>query len=782
MNPEQLPKELTNLVNWSVTELGKVIQSELGEKGFDRIESLRQYVKTEDGGKLHGLLRIKSDLSQLSRQDQYAIAHSFALMLELINSCESAYRTHRLRQDTKIMTEEGHSFGHIIHVLTAHPTESRNPDIIYYFKKIQKLLEKHLVNEEEKDTTELFALLKITWRIPMSKQRKPTVMDEAEYIYSLALHEDVMRVFIEQTAQKLPFYIRSWVGGDKDGHPGVNEKTLLGSLQMARQFLLRWIQDKFSSFMKDLEPLAHTFGKHQSEMEHLLSLAAAIRKLLTQLKKIRAGDSKKVKALQKKLDQLLADYQRFLGIESSVLYEVRLLLKIFPGLVVPLELREEASLVHEALQSPLRKSAISRMLQLLGKIASENDPRFYVRGFVLSQTESAKDLIAGVQLVEKYLGKARLPVIPLFESAHSLSSSVSIVEEFLKNSVRRKYIENLWSKKFEVMLGYSDSAKENGSFPSRFLIYSAIRELEKVIKTHGFEPVFFHGSGGSVERGGGSIQEQTEWWPHSALNTVKMTVQGEMIYRNYSSPEILRSQLDRLESARDLSQRKEDRFESPRARKDLLTLSQFVQQSYQELLKEPAFLQLIETATPYIFLKDLKLGSRPAKRQGSIDIKHLRAIPWVLCWTQTRILFPSWWGIGSFWRNLNEEGKIHYIRAFVESSLFRSYIKLLGFTLEKVELEIFAMYLHSSELPKEVAEQTVQRFTEEYEQCRLAVREITGEESLLWYRPWLETSIALRSPLIHPLNILQLIALKEKDVTLLRETVTGVASGMLTTG
>ncbi|KHD89015.1 MAG: hypothetical protein OM95_06045 [Bdellovibrio sp. ArHS] len=782
MNPEKLPKELTSLVDWSVTELGNVIKSELGETGFARIESLRQYVKTEDGGKLTGLLKMKKDLSLLSAEDKYAIAHSFALMLELINACESAYRTHRLRQETQVRVEDGHAYGRVIHVLTAHPTESRNPDIIYYFKKIQSLLERHLEESQEKHTEELFALLKITWRIPMSKQHKPSVMDEAEYIYSLSLHEDVMRVYVEQLSQKLPFYIRSWVGGDKDGHPGVNEKTMLGSLQMSRHFLLQWMHSKFSIFMKDLEPLAHTFGKHQDQVSRLLGVARNIHKTLKQLKRIQSKDAKTVKTLQESLAVLLTDYQNFLGIKSELLDEMRLLLKVFPGLVVPLELREDSSLVHEALTVSSRKSVIARMLQQLGKITGDGDPRFYVRGFVLSQTESVGDLIAGVQLVEKYLGKARLPVVPLFESAQSLSSSVNIIESFLKSSSRRKWVENFWSKKFEVMLGYSDSAKENGSFPSRFLIYSAVRELEKVIKDHGLEPIFFHGSGGSVERGGGSIQEQTEWWPHSALDTVKMTVQGEMIYRNYSSPEILSSQLDRLQTARDQSQKSEQRFESPRARKDLLTLSQFMQQSYQALLQEPTFLQLVETATPYTFLKDLRLGSRPTKRQGAVDIKHLRAIPWVLCWTQTRILFPSWWGMGSFWKNLNEEGKIHYVRAFVESSLFRSYIKLLGFTLEKVELEIFSMYLHSSELPKEVAEEMVKRFTEEYEQCCLAVREITGEPSLLWYRPWLETSIALRSPLIHPLNILQLIALKDKDVQLLRETVTGIASGMLTTG
>ncbi|WP_250204281.1 phosphoenolpyruvate carboxylase, partial [Escherichia coli] len=58
-------------------------------------------------------------------------------------------------------------------------------------------------------------------------------------------------------------------------------------------------------------------------------------------------------------------------------------------------------------------------------------------------------------------------------------------------------IKKHWSSQLEVMLGYSDSAKENGSFPSRFLIQSAMLGLESVIEKHGLVPIFFHGSGGS---------------------------------------------------------------------------------------------------------------------------------------------------------------------------------------------------------------------------------------------------------------------------------------------
>ena len=145
-------------------------------------------------------------------------------------------------------------------------------------------------------------------------------------------------------------------------------------------------------------------------------------------------------------------------------------------------------------------------------------------------------------------------------------------------------------------------------------------------------------------------------------------------------------------------------------------------------------------------------------------------------------MFPSWWGVGSYWKTLNAEEKKNLKRAFRESTLFSSYVKLLGFTLQKVEMNIFYLYLEASHLPEAEKKKYADKFLKELTLCKRFFKELSGNNNYLWYRPWLKTSIQLRSPLIDPLNVLQLIALKEKDLLLLRETVTGVASGMLTTG
>lgn len=774
-----LPSELTGLVDWSVTELGRVIKIELGSAAFTRIEKIRRYVKSPATRDIHGLLRLKKDLKKLSSREHYEIAHAFALMLELINCCESAYRVFRL-EDEIDASYKPKTQGRIIHVLTAHPTESRNPKAIFFFKKIQELLRDRLCAENPRQSDDLHALLRMAWRISLSRTRKPTVMDEAEYVYSLALDEDIIELLIQQKLKSVPLYLRTWVGGDKDGHPGVDEKTLQGSLQLSRRQLTLWFRRHLQIYFEDLEPLEGVVKA--KDLVSLHRSVERVKSLLARVVKLEPGDGGRIQALCMAFDQTVKNHLALFGHETETLRKLQTLFNIFPALVIPLEIREDSRLVHEALSANAKNPNITRMMKKLHQLSGTADSRKYVRGFVLSQCESAEDIQAGIRLVEKYLGQGRLPVIPLFESAHSLGKGVQIVREFLGRSRNVTLIRKYWDQTFEVMLGYSDSSKENGAFPSRFLIQSAVLGLEAAISRKKLTPLFFHGSGGSVERGGGSIQEQTQWWPLSALQTPKMTIQGEMIYRNYISPLILERQLQLLEQERDERAKKPAVKLSRVNEKRLRRLADFIQASYQERLKNPDFHHMIEVATPYSFLNNLKLGSRPASRQGPLDTHTIRAIPWVLSWTQTRALFPSWWGFGSFWKTLNASEKKGYRQAFKESVLFRSYVKLLGFTLSKVELDVFALYVRDSKLEPAIAAEIERSFRQEYRLCLKCVREISGESNLLWYRRWLNQSIDLRSPLIHPLNVLQIIALENKDIPLLREAATGIACGMLTTG
>jgi phosphoenolpyruvate carboxylase len=288
-------------------------------------------------------------------------------------------------------------------------------------------------------------------------------------------------------------------------------------------------------------------------------------------------------------------------------------------------------------------------------------------------------------------------------------------------------------------------------------------------------PIFFQGSGGSIDRGGGRVQDQASWWPEGALRNYKVTIQGEMVERSMASPEITRSQLRRVAGVRHLRGKKEPS-------KAVVAFAMRIAEIYSAKIQDPKFLEVVEKATPYRYLDALKIGSRPAKRKKQLSVAGLRAIPWVLCWTQTRVLFPTWWGVGTAWKELSAAGKKALVKSAASDPLFSTYVRSLGFTLVKTELQVWNMYLEASTLPKKEREKLLKQFCDEVDAAVSFARAVLGTRDVLSPRPWLRESVHLRAPMIHPLNLLQIHAIRTKDFALLRLTVTGIASGMMTTG
>lgn len=777
----RLPKELTHAVNEAVSLLGKTIAREMSQDGFELVEKIRREVKksAEEKDLSKKYLQIEKlyeAMAALDEKTRFQVAHAFALMLELINRCESAYRTFRLGQTAIELKPQ--KVSKIIYVLTAHPTEARSVQVLELFRRIQKSILEALKEDSFSSVeAELAHLLSLAWRLSMSKRMAPTVADEAETIFSLLLTQANLELMAKYERKGMNIFIRTWVGGDKDGHPGVDEKVMLKSLSLSRRKILDiWLESLLKT-RADLQLLLEGaeepagYGRAVAELERLQSR-------LREMETVEPGDGDRVLSVHRQLEELSAVYKKMVGSASPHLGYLGSLTRLFPGLVVPLELREDSGLVREALQNPGRL-AIEKMLAALKDVTAGGSIIHYARGFILSMTESAGDILAGLELVKRATGSCRLPVVPLFETEKALEDSVEILGDFLKDEKRTCLLHEEWDRKFEVMLGYSDSAKQSGSLPSRYMIRLSLHHIEVLLQGHGFIPIFFHGSGGSVERGGGSIEEQTAWWPKSALTNFKATIQGEMIQRSFASPEILHGQL--LKIAHQSEKVSTARLTAEQKR-DLKKFVDGVKVHYQAAIAREDFLQVVEKATPYSYLEHMKIGSRPSKRSQGISMKSLRAIPWVLCWTQTRVLFPAWWGVGASWSKLSSAEKKSLRKTYEADPLFRSYMKLLGFTLAKIELAVWRLYLEKSDLSQEGKTRVLEEFHQEYKNSAACLRAVTGEKSLIWYRPWLEESIRLRAPLIHPLNILQVIAFERKDIPLLQETITGIASGMLTTG
>jgi phosphoenolpyruvate carboxylase len=779
---DDLPEELRSLVKWSVALFGDVLRDQLGEKAYARIESVRRRMAKIRTASADATARELADvyriLEKLGVEDRRSFAKAYTLMFELMNTCENAYRTHRLRQrsgsadaDPKFLAST------IFYVLTAHPTEARAPANIEIFHTIQNVLVEALGREGAagfaRYEAQLRPLLEIAWNIRIVRYRKPRVQDEAEHLYSVTLRDENLSLMLDFTREHIPIYLRSWVGGDKDGHPGVDEKAMHASLQLSRELLHRYAEARVSETLALLK-LFDTGAEFH----------AALRRFQTQLRdirRLRAGDGKRMDAARDSLHRWTALYRKQIGELPLALVRLERLFRSFPGLVIPLELREDSAVL---LSDPKgKKIAIGRMLRHLRRLADGRDVRWYARGMIISMADSAEQIRVVTRMVRKNLGDSRIRVVPLFEQRAALEKGHEVLGEVFRDPELKKYLRNQWGGRFEVMVGYSDSSKESGVLKSRLAVVKAMGKIDDVCRRAKVDPIFFHGSGGSVDRGGGSVEEQMAPWPASAVAHYKATIQGEMVERTFASPEMAESRFWKIAlGGRSASAGKTKRPTAPRPSRELDAFANRVAEHYANTIASPRFLRMVECATPYRYLSALKIGSRPSKRGGSLSVPALRAIPWVLCWTQTRVLFQTWWGIGTAWESASSSERAALRREFAKNPLFRSFVQALGFTLAKVELPIWEFYLAQSGLePKEIA-----AFREEF-RAELAgthafFKGITGKSDPLWFRPWLGRSIELRASMIHPLNLLEILAQEDQDLPLLRICVTGIASGMLTTG
>ena len=771
----ELPEKLRALVRFSIDSYGQAIESTHGEKVLADTEKLRQelklFRKQEEAGKFKFLKDLYHQFNQKTDADLYRVAHIFSLYMEIINRCEGAYRHYRLL-DSKPAVQKAYT-GQVIYVFTAHPTEARSRNAMNLLNEVEAVLGAKLVSEGGEDESlnlQLRHLFNLLLRVPLSKTKKPSVKDEAEHIYSVVLEPDLLDEHIRLVQSGMDIRFRTWVGGDKDGHPFVDDQAMVESWRISRQRLLAHLNGRLARVGTLLNNLPKPcFVKVSGSLSRLKDQVRV-------LAEVSPGDGKRVARLKQELIRLDTIYLEQLGVNSPELASIMTLLSIYPALVVPLELREDSELVQLALED--RWQPIGLMLKRLSQISRGGVARDYARGFVLSMTQSSQDVVNGIRLMKKHLQDQEIPVVPLLETQAALENGSTIVTEVIaKEKAYMKLVREKWKSHFEIMLGYSDSSKENGVLLSRVLISKAIKKLDGLLKENDLIPVFFHGSGGSLERGGGSLQNQVSWWPKSVLQNYKSTVQGEMIARNFGDPQIMRSICTRVAGEFE----KRQGMKPLRVEKELLSLAKSVAESYQDLIGDPRFVEVVKQATPYLFLDQLKIGSRPSKRQQGDEEFKMRAIPWVLCWTQARVLLPVWWGLGSFWSQASEEEKAELKKLYQESDLLKSFMNILGFTLSKVEMSVFRLYLDRG-IVGDRAESIFQKFSQEFEGTTQFYSAVTGQQEFMWFRKWLGSSIRYRAPMIHPLNVIQLVSIERKNMALLREATTGIACGMLTTG
>lgn len=439
-----------------------------------------------------------------------------------------------------------------------------------------------------------------------------------------------------------------------------------------------------------------------------------------------------------------------------------------------------------------------------------------IRQYIISHTEEVSDLLE-VLLLFKETGLLRgtlregaqseLIVVPLFETINDLRRATAIMRSFYATAGIAKMIGASGGEQ-EVMLGYSDSNKDGGTFTSTWELYKAETSLAALFaglhQSQGVTLRLFHGRGGTVGRGGGPSYQAIMAQPPGTVNgQIRLTEQGEVIASKYANPEIGHRNLETLIAATlettllPPTRRAPARF---LAAAEALSVASMA--AYRQLVYEtPGFADYFFSATPIREIAELNIGSRPAARKASNAIEHLRAIPWGFSWGQCRVALPGWCGFGSAvdaylgGQDGERDARLALLRKMhAQWPFFTTLLSNLDMVLAKTDLGIARRYVELVE-DDALGEHIFGLIEAEWRRTQSALALITGEEQRLSSNPSLARSIEHRFSYIDPLNHLQVelmrryrnstpadAAAMERVQRGIHISINGVAAGLRNTG
>lgn len=746
-------------------------------------------------------------------------------------------------------------------VLTAHPTEARRVALTNAIARVEDLLAalddtRTGSSERAELQRRLLEEVDVLWRSDQLRAVRPGPLDEvraAMAVFDDTLFRTVPAVYraLDDALQPdragaappvAPAFVRlgSWIGGDRDGNPNVTAAITRDAMGIQSQHALLALERVASRVGRTLT-LAAGSTPASAELTALLGRARATdptamadldlrspgephrTALLYLAVRISGTRRRDADLAYTHPDQLLAD----LSVVQDSLVAARAVRQAYGELqhliwqvqtfgfhLAELEVRQHSA-VHAAALADLAEhgaasSALAPMtVEVLDtiRVVAAIQRRFGAaacRRYVISFTQSARDLAAVGELAGYALGDAagetELDVVPLFETGADLANSVDILDQALTHP---RVVERLAAtgRRYEVMLGYSDSAKDVGPTSATLALHDAQARLVDWASRHDIALTMFHGRGGALGRGGGPANRAiVAQAAGSVAGRFKVTEQGEVIFARYGQESIARRHIEQVAAAtlqawdpavQDAARNSARRFAPVAA-----TLDAASRDAYHRLIRADGFAAWFAQVTPLDEVGQLQIGSRPAKRglsgaadRASLSLEDLRAIPWVFAWSQARVNLPGWYGLGS---GLAAVGDLDVLRDARENwPLFTVMVENAAMSLAKADRRIATRYLALGDRA-DLAELVLA----EYDLTREWVLAVSGHSRLLEDRRVLGRAVQLRDPYVDALSVLQLRALGElrrsgstdRDADtprlrrLLLQTVNGVAAGLQNTG
>ena len=442
-----------------------------------------------------------------------------------------------------------------------------------------------------------------------------------------------------------------------------------------------------------------------------------------------------------------------------------------------------------------KELAIFRTARLLKDYIGEE----VIKQHIISHTESVSDMFE-LAILLKEVGlvdteRARVQIVPLFETIEDLENSNEIMKQYLGYDIVKRWIKNSNNYQ-EIMLGYSDSNKDGGYLSSGWTLYKAQNELTKIGEERGIKITFFHGRGGTVGRGGGPSYDAITSQPFGTIkDRIRLTEQCEVIGNKYGNKDAAYYNLEMLVSAA-LDRMVTRQIADPEELVDFREIMDGIVHDsnviYRDLVfGNEHFYDYFFEASPIKEVSSLNIGSRPAARKTITEISGLRAIPWVFSWSQNRIMFPGWYGVGSAFNHYikAEEGNLEKLQHMFETwPFFRSLLSNVDMVLSKSDMNIAFHYAQLAE--SEEVRSVFNIILDEWQLTKNVILAIEKHDDFLDESPSLKASLDFRLPYFNVLNYIQIELIKrlrnnnltDDEISLIHITINGIATGLRNSG
>ncbi len=698
---------------------------------------------------------------------------------------------------------------------------------------------------------QLYRVITELWETDEIRRQQPTPLDEARsglVVFDQTLWDAVpqvlntlSRILSKHTGRPLPLEatplrICSWMGGDRDGNPNVTpemtEQVIWASRWKAAELYYREIRELREELsMNDCNAeLRDVVGDaHEPYRVLLKKLLKQLSRTMRQMEVLMdGGHHRKWKIITTRrdlLEPLMLCYNSLLDCDDDIIVDGRLTdiirrVHAFGVISMPLDIRQEAGRHTQALTEITeylglgaydkwteneRQDFLTRELASKRPLIPEKfpaceevqvvldtfrmlarQPAEYLGAYIISMATSASDVLA-VEVLQKACGSRRPQrVVPLFERLDDLQNAAQTMGDLWSNPVYARKINGFQ----EIMIGYSDSAKDAGQLAAAWGLYRAQEQLVELARQHNIKLTLFHGRGGTVARGGGPAHAAIRAQPPGSVNgSLRVTEQGEVIQAKYGVHGIAVENLKIYLCAVLDATLTPPPAPKSEWRENMENLSQIALKEFRGFVREnPDFVPYFVQATPEAELGNLKIGSRPARRRQGEGITYLRAIPWIFAWTQTRLMLPAWLGIGAALQTALDQNKEQQLREMqAEWPFFKSTVDLIEMVLAKADPEVAALY--DQELVEPRLQPLGASLREKYRQITDAVLELTGHRCLVEHEPFVLQGIIVRNPYVDPLNILQveiLSRIRQGETGIIEDAlimaINGISAGMRNTG